>query len=242
MEPTRPFSPGRFYRRQALWLFGLAALVFCVFEFTDLDLAISDRFYSTERHKFPLRYNRWIEAILHEGAKYPIIAIGGGSLVLFGASFWFERVRRHRWTFLFVALCVGLGPFLIGSLKHSSFKHCPYDLEMYGGYATYTKLLDPAIPGEKPGGCFPGGHASGGFALMSLYFVWFRTQPRRARWAWLAALVYGNVLGFSRVVQGAHFVSHHLWTALIVWAICLLLYELLLRRRDDRRAREVGAA
>ncbi|MCK6447918.1 MAG: phosphatase PAP2 family protein [Planctomycetes bacterium] len=234
MDGLDRFSPARFYARQTAWLVGLAALVFVTFEFTDLDLAISDLFYDATRRKFPLRYSPWIEWPFHEFAKYPVIAIGAGALLGFVASFRFERLRARRWHLLFVALCVGLGPFLIGALKHSSFKHCPYDLERYGGYATYTKLLDPPVPGEKPGGCFPGGHASGGFALMSLYFVWFRTQPVRARRMWLAAFVYGNLLGFSRVLQGAHFVSHHLWTAILVWALCLALYELVLRRVDDR--------
>lgn len=238
MAKTAPFSPSRFYARQVAWLVGLAAIVFVTFEFTDIDLAISDMLYDPVRRKFPLRYSPWIEWPFHEFAKYPVIALGGGSLLGFLASFRFERLRARRWHLLFVALCVGLGPFLIGALKHSSFRHCPYDLARYGGYATYTRLLDAAVPGEKPGGCFPGGHASGGFALMSLYFVWFRgraaTDRRRARIAWITAFVYGNLLGVSRVLQGAHFVSHHLWTALIVWAMCLVLYELVLRRVDDR--------
>lgn len=236
MGAREPFSPGRFYGRQALWLAALAALVFVVFEFSDLDLACSDLFYDPARRKFPLRRAPWIELPFHQWAKYPVIAIGAGALVLFGASFRYERWRARRLECLFVAACVALGPFLIGALKHSSFKHCPYDLERYGGWATYTKLLDPPVPGEKPGGCFPGGHASGGFALMSLYFVWFRTDPRLARRVWLAAFAYGNLLGFSRVLQGAHFLSHHLWTALLVWALCLALYEIVLRRAHGLRA------
>jgi membrane-associated PAP2 superfamily phosphatase len=236
MDATRRFSPGRFHARQALILVLSAVALFCVFEFSDLDVAFSNLFYDATKHRFPLRRDPWFEAILHEGVKYPIILVGAGSLVLFGASFWFEKLKRNRRAFLFVALCIGLAPFLIGTLKHASFKHCPYDLRMFGGDGTYTRLLDPPVPGEKPGGCFPAGHASGGFALMSLYFVWFRSRPELARRVWLAAFVYGNVLGFARVAQGAHFVSHHLWTAVIVWAIVLVVYEAVLRREHDRLA------
>jgi membrane-associated PAP2 superfamily phosphatase len=32
------------------------------------------------------------------------------------------------------------------------------------------------------------------------------------------------------VLQGAHFVSHNLWSALICWLVVLALYEVLLRR------------
>jgi membrane-associated PAP2 superfamily phosphatase len=67
---------------------------------------------------------------------------------------------------------------------------------------------------------------------MSLYFVFRRRRPRLAL-AWLGGgFLYGFGLGFGRVVQGAHFVSHNLWAALICWGVALLLYELILRRRD----------
>ncbi|MCE9593660.1 MAG: phosphatase PAP2 family protein [Planctomycetes bacterium] len=241
MDAPRRFSPGRFYGAQALALVVAATAVFLIFEFTDLDVAFSNHFYDAAKHKFPLRNHKWLELTLHDGAKIPIVIFGAGSLVLFGASFWFEKFRAQRRAFLYVALCLGVAPLIIAALKHASFKHCPYDLLMYGGKGTYTGLLDPPVPGERAGGCFPAGHASGGFALMSLYLVWFRSRPQRARRVWLAAFVFGNVLGLTRVAQGAHFLSHHLWTAILVWAIVLVLYELVLRRHDDRVAAAIAS-
>ncbi|MGH8710249.1 MAG: hypothetical protein ACREVA_02860 [Burkholderiales bacterium] len=43
-------------------------------------------------------------------------------------------------------------------------------------------------------------------------------------------LIYPHEV-FGRVIQGAHFLSHQLWTALICWLVMLALYELLLRRQ-----------
>jgi membrane-associated PAP2 superfamily phosphatase len=35
----------------------------------------------------------------------------------------------------------------------------------------------------------------------------------------------------GRVMQGAHFLSHNLWTLLIDWMLCLACYRLVLYRR-----------
>lgn len=73
--------------------------------------------------------------------------------------------------------------------------------------------------------CFPAGHASAGFALMAFYFVGrARRQPLLA-WAGLATgLVAGSLLGFGRMLQGAHFLTHTLWAGLVCWAVILILY------------------
>ncbi|MEK6209810.1 MAG: sulfite exporter TauE/SafE family protein [Pseudomonadota bacterium] len=50
------------------------------------------------------------------------------------------------------------------------------------------------------------------------------------------SLLLGFALGMGRVAQGAHFVSHDLWSALICWLVVLALYELLLRRASLPKA------
>jgi len=50
------------------------------------------------------------------------------------------------------------------------------------------------------------------------------------------SLLLGFALGMGRVAQGAHFVSHNLWSALICWLVVLALYELLLRRASLPKA------
>ena len=46
---------------------------------------------------------------------------------------------------------------------------------------------------------------------------------RVARRALIAALLAGAVLGTARMLQGAHFLSHTLWTLWLAWAASLSL-------------------
>jgi membrane-associated PAP2 superfamily phosphatase len=70
------------------------------------------------------------------------------------------------------------------------------------------------------------------FLLMAFYFAGRYLRNRRITyWGLLGGFGLGFVLGFGRVVQGAHFLSHQLWAALICWLVMLALYELLLWRQ-----------
>ena len=59
-----------------------------------------------------------------------------------------------------------------------------------------------------------------------------RRERRRQVQRWLSwvALGLGTVLSVGRVMQGAHFFSHNLWTLLFDWTICLACYRLVLYR------------
>ncbi|MBC7945755.1 MAG: phosphatase PAP2 family protein [Burkholderiales bacterium] len=117
----------------------------------------------------------------------------------------------------------------MSGLKAISNKHCPYDLERYGGFAPYVGLLETPAPGIQAGRCFPGGHASGGFSLMAAFFIWRRRRPQRAYLVLAATFACGFVLGFGRILQGAHFLSHNLCTAWVCWLVAIGLYPVVAR-------------
>jgi membrane-associated PAP2 superfamily phosphatase len=52
-----------------------------------------------------------------------------------------------------------------------------------------------------------------------------------ARIALVVALGLGSLFSLGRMLQGAHFLSHNLWTLLIDWTICVLTYRWLLYRQ-----------
>ncbi len=219
-------------RRFYLWHAGVAVmaalLLVFVFEYTDLDRAISDFFYDPALRHFPLQHDWFLEVVMHHWAKYLIVMIAVGALAGFLASFKVAALRPQRRVLLFVFLALALGPATVSTLKLILAKHCPYDLDIYGGFAPYLRLLDAPVPDVRPGQCFPGGHASGGFALMAFYFVWYRHHPQRAFAVLAAGFLYGFILGAGRLLQGAHFLSHNLWAAVVVWLVALLLYRLIL--------------
>ncbi len=227
-------SAKRFYALHAGVPALVALLVLGVFETTNLDLRIEDLFYDPATQRFPLRVHYLFATVIHDFGRLSIILLGAALVAAVLASFRRPSLRRWRRGFLYAALCLAIAPVTVAQIKSRSVIHCPRDLELYGDDQPYIRLFDPAPAGLQPGHCWPGGHSSGGFAIMSLYLVFRRSSPRLA-WAWLGGgFLYGFGLGFGRVVQGAHFVSHNLWAAAICWTVALVLYELTLRRHEAR--------
>jgi membrane-associated PAP2 superfamily phosphatase len=212
----------------ALLLAGTALLMVDRF---DVDWWISNLFFDSELARFPLRDDWFLEKVMHVGVKNAVVAVG--LLVLAGwvASFRLKRLAKWRPLLLFLFVAMVASSSAISLLKSVSGKHCPYDLQQYGGTLPYIGLLERLPPDVKPGKCWPGGHASAGFCLFAFYFAALKLGRRRVAAAMLAgSLLLGLILGMGRVAQGAHFVSHNLWSALICWLVVLALYEILLRR------------
>jgi membrane-associated PAP2 superfamily phosphatase len=245
METKDPeASPSR--ARFLAWHLGLplvlAAALLVVFEFTSLDTAIEDRFYDPQSREFPWRHTFLFEDLIHDAGKIVVIAFGVLVLGAFVASFFRERIVSWRRPLAYVFLTLALGPAATSGWKDLSPKHCPWDLAMYGGHAPHTTLLEPVPEGVKRGRCFPCGQASSGFSLMALYFALLHRNRKLARRGLWLGLGYGSVLGFGRMVQGAHFLSHVLTTALVCWLVAFVLYELVLRRSEERRVAQLNVA
>ena len=64
-----------------------------------------------------------------------------------------------------------------------------------------------------------------------MYFFLRDRRPRAARIALGVALAAGTVFSIGRMMQGAHFLSHNLWTLLLDWTICALCYRWMLYRQ-----------
>ncbi|HSS46612.1 MAG TPA: phosphatase PAP2 family protein [Burkholderiales bacterium] len=224
-------SASRFYFLHLVIPLIAAGLVLWVIYLLGVDERITRLFFDPVTQQFPLR-NRWfLEVVMHRWAKYAVVILGVAVLAAYLVSFRIASLAPLRRVFLFLILAMGLSSGAVSYLKSVSHKQCPYDLKMYGGYAPYTGIFEKAPPGVKPGRCWPGGHSSAGFCLMAFYFVGLRLRNKRvALWGLYGGFGLGFVFGMGRVLQGAHFLSHHLWAALICWLVMLALYELMLRR------------
>ena len=96
---------------------------------------------------------------------------------------------------------------------------------MFGGEFSYNFLLTgPVVDWHAAGKCFPGAHASGGFGLLA--FVPLLSGRRRMLMLGVAVLL-GLFMGWTRMMQGAHFLSHNLWSAWICWAATLVSFHLI---------------
>lgn len=218
--------------KRALGIPLLLMALLLVFEPSQLDLALTDLLY-VPGQGFIGAHSWFLENILHDWAKVAVIIIGIGALA--GAIINTVPVGRKlpvvidRKRCLYVFVAMALSTSIVMPLKRATEMQCPWSLDRYGGVEHYSALTATrATPVEKAGKCWPGGHASSGFCLFALFFALRDIRPRAARLALAAAVGLGICFSIGRMLQGAHFLSHNLWTALIDWTISAALYRLLL--------------
>jgi membrane-associated PAP2 superfamily phosphatase len=229
---ARPFTLASRVLRRAGWQLVVSAtlaLLFLVLEYdTRLDDSVTRLFYSPSLHGFPLRDSVWLEWLNHRLAKYAVAACGLWLL----ASGLYRRDSRRTFT----AGMMMLGAAAVSALKARSAHSCPWDVAAYGGNAEHFPTLATIPLNAGPGHCFPGGHASAGFALVALYFYWQPAHPARARMALWGGVLAGMLMGLGQIARGAHFLSHNLWSGWVVWVVwvvCALGFALF----DYRAAR-----
>jgi len=207
----------------------IACVLLPIFEFSDIDRTVLELVYDREHERFPWRSHWIFQGALHEWAKYAVILFAAVLVGLVIAMLRHPASKPWLRRIVYVLVSIGVGTALTVGIRDMSGSHCPCELAQFGGWASYTRLLETTFGFGKSGKCFPCGHASAGFSLVSTYFALRTPRPHLARWALVLSLTFGFVIGAGRVLQGAHFPSHVLATALLCWLVSFGLYEVLLR-------------
>ena len=209
----------------AWWLGGLAFTVF--WDLSGLDMALMGTI-GTPRG-FTLRDSWLLSHVLHDGLR---LAMTGAWLLLCAWALWpgLRLPRRERGL---VVLLVTLSLTAVNLVKNTSLTSCPWDLQVFGGPASWVSHWAWGTADGGPGRCFPGGHASSGFAFIALCLPWLdapagtASRRRAVGLRWCAAILgMGLLAGAVQTLRGAHFPSHTLWTLLICAAVSLAGWRL----------------
>lgn len=155
----------------------------------------------------------WGVWLAYDGPKAAIIVFAVATLALAIKAMAQGRVSRLCW---FNLACLAAVSLTCTQLRAVSQMATPLELKLYGG-AWEHLLLFQAKPAGYPSHAFPAGHASGGFALICLYWSW--PQARR-RLGLCIGLGLGLWMGLYQVARGEHFLSHTLATAAMAWLVC----------------------
>lgn len=214
----------------------------CVFEFTSLDLWLQDRFFDASTKRWMVDGRSAVpRLVFYDGPK---VFLGAVALCLLGAilgpASWRRRLAERGWrasrlTLLAALTAAALIPIVVGKLKSTSGVFCPSELVRYGGAAPHLRPYSTEIC-ELPerGHCWPAGHASGGFALLSLLAI--AEGPSRRRLVAAVAVLLGSGMGVYQMLKGAHFLSHTLVTvgvALLIAGLGEVISEGFSRRRNQ---------
>jgi membrane-associated PAP2 superfamily phosphatase len=217
---------------RTLWpAVGLLAAALALFELTGLDLAVQDRFYDFAAHRWAVDADNPLGKLLfYDGPKIAIIFPVAIALLVFalGPVRWREKFRFARRDLWVAFLALGLTAALAGAGKKYTNTFCPSEIRRYGGDVPYVQVCSPYPENDTParkGHCFPAGHASGGFGLLGLMWIF---RSRRGKWAGAAAaLGLGWWMGGYQMLKGAHYLSHTVVTMLLAWIIVFALRRII---------------
>jgi membrane-associated PAP2 superfamily phosphatase len=205
-----------------------------LFEGTEIDHAITRPFFDDALRSFPLTDSWWLKKALHDYAR-TASALCAAVLAIITLAAWAlppEQLglRRLRHELAFVTIASLGGALIVGVLKHFSAHACPWALLEYGGTNTYAHLFGSAHVAPRMEGCLPAAHPLAGYAWLCVALVFYPNRGAKVAWRWwCAAFAIGTLFGAVQIMRGAHFLSHVLWTAWIVWAADIALLALYCR-------------
>jgi len=213
----------QFLRARGPWLC-LFLVLAGAFEFTPLDLWLQDPFFDFASRRWLVDGREPVGRLLfYNGPKVLLIAFALGLIALTtGPESWRRRVEAWGWIThrprLAITLLVAASiPVTVGALKNTSDVFCPSELVRYGGTAPHRRPFSMELCTEGKGHCWPAGHASGGFALLSLTLLAARESLKRRMV--LLAMAAGWSMGLYQMLKGSHFMSHTVVTMLLALVI-----------------------
>jgi membrane-associated PAP2 superfamily phosphatase len=202
--------------------------VLALFQFSNIDILVQNFFYNFETKSWIIDKDEPIlKFFLYDGLKNALIIIAVA--ILFSLIFFRKKalIQEYKKGLIIVLLSAILVPSIIGSLKAITNTPCPCNIVDFNGTYPDIKVFD-SYPKDfvqtSKAKCWPGGHASGGFALMALFFL-FKTPINKKR-ALIAGLVVGWSMGTYKMLLGDHFLSHTIITMIIAWLTILIIVKL----------------
>lgn len=233
----------RVLARQVVIATCLLLFFLALFELTDLDMLVQNQLYQFGLGHWLLDKDDTVLRMLFYDGPKKVLAILAKIvllvLIVFRRSDFAEKYGQGL-TIVLISTLVTVA--LVGGLKSITNVPCPKDLTHFGGDYPYVTFLhrNPIAEHMDRVRCFPAGHASGGFALVSLFFLFRR---RRNRWIGFGiGMTLGWTLGLYKMLIGDHFLSHTLASMCLAWLVSVLVGACIVRlskRKDSEKLYEV---
>jgi membrane-associated PAP2 superfamily phosphatase len=222
----------RDWRALVLWPGVLLLLAFALLELGQLDRPVANALFYSADHGWlgAGSGDWWAHELLHSTGRWVVRGVAVAALAVWMLSFKVARLAPWRHEVLYVFVAIAASTALVGILKVLTNVDCPWDLAGFGGDRPYVALFADRPDYLPRAECFPGAHSSSGFALMSLYFALRGRSRRAARWALAFGMGVGVAFSIGQEARGAHFLSHDLTSAALVWWVLLALYAGMLEK------------
>lgn len=209
--------------------FFLLAAVLLLEYFTDWDTDLQKYFFDRPHNRWLIypELHKKLSVFFYKGIKTLLAVTALCCLARLALSIRQKQLRPDNKPYWIMLLSIIFVPALIAGAKYVTNVYCPYQLNIYNGLYPFVRILE-SYPADfiqpKPGRCFPAGHPTGAFALMSLYYV-FQT-PRGKRNGLLFGFFLGCIASGYQMLRGEHFLSHCLISFFLAAALLPLIYRL----------------
>lgn len=196
-----------------------------LFEMTNIDLIIQEYFYDFKLNEWIIsRDNAILKLIFYDGIKIFLIVFAVAILIVLISCRKKQFIQNYKKGLLIVVISAVAVPSIIGGLKMLTNTPCPKNIINFNGCYPYVKVFTPYPPDfhqKEKIECFPAGHASGGFALLSMFFLFKKSRNRTI--ALLSAIAVGWSMGIYKMLIGDHFLSHTVITMILSWLTILIV-------------------
>ncbi|MFM2480888.1 phosphatase PAP2 family protein [Celerinatantimonas sp. YJH-8] len=215
MKTVLPHSINAIWRWDLL-LFIVSTLPFYLFP--QIDLWVSGLFY-THHDQFIWKHHPLVIGLYlifgHIHWLLIVLFIGGLIYCVLPKQNAGKRYWRKRLSFLMITLILGPGLLVNTVLKDHSFgRPRPIQIEQFAGHDDFAPVLH--YSGECRHNCsFVSGHAS-----IAFYFIVLAWVFKKRRLFWLGVGL-GSLVGFIRILQGAHFLSDIVFAFWVDYIVCL---------------------
>ena len=221
-----------YYNRLFICLFS-SAITLILIHYSDLDLNFQHLFFDEKSKQWLIdKENQTLKYIFYRLPKYFIVAYGTILLItLITLKINNKNIFLQK-KLLFLVSTLVLTPLTVAILKHYSPINCPVHIKEFGGGGLYIPPLNTfnnEIFFNNNGKCFPAGHASGGFSLISLFFI---IEDKKNKYiALFSSIIIGFIMGLYQIAKGAHFLSDTIFTMSIAFLICITLKEIIFSKK-----------
>ena len=133
---------------------------------------------------------------------------------------------------IYLVIAALLGPGLVVNtiLKDNFGRARPRNIKEFNGAHTFSKVF--MVSNQCNKNCsFPSGHAAMGYYFSSVAYVVSR------RWeciVFLAAIIFGTIVGFTRILQGGHFLSDVLFSCSVILTINFITFKFFTNYKNGR--------
>lgn len=204
---------------------GLAVLVL----YPEIDIAVSQYFYSSTMGFY--MKNTLFATLLYGSVDILLLPLLAGLVSIYLYQYFTSRIfvylNRKAIVYIISVFVIGSGIIVNAGLKEHVGRARPKSVEIFGG----TKKFTPAciLSSECQHNCsFSCGHCSFAFGFLSFAVLF----PRM--WIMILSIGYGVLVSLARIMQGGHFLSDAIFSAVIMFAVARIVYWWMYRLKSIR--------